>query len=225
MLLLCMHHDSSTLDAKLHQRRRMLLLQQLHMRDRLRWRGQPLGAHLIMTCKAVFLLGLLSLKWLKAYMFPLLFAQDLEGIAHCCPRLTSLNISSCRSLHPAALSILFPNLDQQQQQQRVHGGQGASSSCALPLLTSLDVSYSPLPAGMVCRLLQYGYRFQVTAAPTQVVRQSMICQLAARLLHVVQACGFDSLAPQCFHQQKLTDIKSLGLFAQDQCKTEALKQW
>ncbi|KAL3153253.1 hypothetical protein ABBQ38_011604 [Trebouxia sp. C0009 RCD-2024] len=84
--------------------------------------------------------------------------EDLEGIAQCCPRLTSLNISSCRSLHPAALSILFPNLHQ--QQQRVDGGDGASSSCALPLLSSLDVSYSPLPAGMVSRLLQYGYRFQ-----------------------------------------------------------------
>ena len=89
-------------------------------------------------------------------------AQDLEGIAQCCPRLTSLNISSSRSLHPAALSILLPNLDQQQQAQCVHGGQGGSSSCALPWLTSLDVSYCPLPAGMVCRLLQYGYRFQVT---------------------------------------------------------------
>ena len=84
--------------------------------------------------------------------------QDLEGIAQCCPRLTSLNISSCRSLHPAALSILLPELD---QQQRVCEEQGPDSSCALPQLTSLDVSYCSLPAGMVCRLLQHGYRFQV----------------------------------------------------------------
>ena len=85
--------------------------------------------------------------------------QDLEGIAQCCPRLTSLNISSCRSLHPTALSILLPELN---QQQCAHEEQGVHSSCALPQLTSLDVSYCYLPAGMVCRLLQQGYRFQVS---------------------------------------------------------------
>ena len=85
--------------------------------------------------------------------------QDLEGIAHCCPRLRSLNISSCRSLHPLALSILLPALHQQQCD---HTEQGFDSSCALPQLASLDVSYCSLPAGMVCRLLQHGYRFQVS---------------------------------------------------------------
>lgn len=85
--------------------------------------------------------------------------QDLEGIAQCCPRLTSLNISSCRSLRPAALSILLPEPD---QQQRDYSGQGCDSSAALPQLTSLDVSYCSLQAGMVCRLLQHGHRFQVS---------------------------------------------------------------
>jgi hypothetical protein len=33
--------------------------------------------------------------------------------------------------------------------------------CALPLLTSLDVSYCSLPPEMVCSLLQHGCRFQV----------------------------------------------------------------
>lgn len=153
----------------------------------------------------------IELKCLRAHMFHVRCAQDLEGIAQCCPRLTSLNISSCRSLHPAALSILFPNLHQ--QQQRVDGGDGASSSCALPLLSSLDVSYSPLPAGMVSRLLQYGYRFQVTAATWQVVLHGMSCM--ACLVNCLRgcvaiACGFGSSHHQCFHQQKLTDIKSLS---------------
>lgn len=33
--------------------------------------------------------------------------------------------------------------------------------CALPLLTSLDVSYCSLPPETVCSLLQHGCRFQV----------------------------------------------------------------
>ena len=111
--------------------------------------------------------------------------QDLRAIAECCPRLTSLNISSCRSLDPAALSILLPSgctndsptaltasarqslptliaPDSQeavmlQEVGLVAGQQG----CALPLLTSLDVSYCSLPPEMVCSLLQHGCRFQV----------------------------------------------------------------
>ena len=111
--------------------------------------------------------------------------QDLRAIAECCPRLTSLNISSCRSLDPAALSILLPSScttdsptaltssagqslprllapDSQeavtlQEVGLVAGQQG----CALPLLTSLDVSYCSLPPEMVCSLLQHGCRFQV----------------------------------------------------------------
>lgn len=38
----------------------------------------------------------------------MLCGQDLVAVAHCCPNLTRLNISSCRSLHPAALAILLP---------------------------------------------------------------------------------------------------------------------
>lgn len=39
----------------------------------------------------------------------MLCGQDLVAVAHCCPNLTRLNISSCRSLHPAALAILLPS--------------------------------------------------------------------------------------------------------------------
>ena len=85
--------------------------------------------------------------------------QDLEGIAQCCPSLTSLNISSCRSLRPAALSILLPQLAE--QQQSLHTGR-PDSCCALPQLTSLDVSYCALPSDIVCSLLQHGHRLQVS---------------------------------------------------------------
>ncbi len=111
--------------------------------------------------------------------------QDLRAIAQCCPRLTSLNISSCRSLDPAALSILLPSgcttdspgaltasagqslprLLAPDSQEAVmlqeFGLIAGQQGCALPLLTSLDVSYCSLPPEMVCSLLQHGCRFQV----------------------------------------------------------------
>lgn len=111
--------------------------------------------------------------------------QDLRAIAQCCPRLTSLNISSCRSLDPAALSILLPSGCPTDSPTALNASAGQSlprllapdsqeavmlqelglvagqQGCALPLLTSLDVSYCSLPSEMVCSLLQYGCRFQV----------------------------------------------------------------
>ena len=111
--------------------------------------------------------------------------QDLRAIAQCCPRLTSLNISSCRSLDPAALSILLPSACTSDSSRALPASAGQRSprllapdtqevvssqelglvagqqGCALPLLTSLDVSYCSLPPEVVCSLLQHGCRFQV----------------------------------------------------------------
>ena len=142
--------------------------------------------------------------------------QDLEAIAQCCPKLISLNISSCRSLDPAALAILLPKgysepspgRHQAQAPQHSSAQQGFKArrgslsqgvagvvvqqpQCALPLLTSLDVSYCSLPVETVCSLLRHGCRFQVRWIEKQMkAGLPLLCQTAQQscsgCLHTLQ---------------------------------------
>lgn len=61
---------------------------------------------------------------------------DLTPVILSCPHLRGLNLSECRSLNPASLELLLQD-----------------RHAALPQLKDLDVSYCPLPANTVRRLL------------------------------------------------------------------------
>lgn len=126
--------------------------------------------------------------------------QDLTAVAGCCPNLTSLNISSCRSIQPTALSCLLPLQTQSTvtcllpQQQHMDAAHEASSTAdvhqygiRLPcshtadaklLLSSLDVSYCSLPTQAIVGLLLHGYSLKVLAmngciGATDTIWQSM----------------------------------------------------
>lgn len=99
--------------------------------------------------------------------------QDMESVKRCCPALTSLNISSCRSLPASALASLLPTaLPACQQQQPLdavlseqeetarQGKLQEQSGTELPL-NSLDVSYCHLPTQAIIDLLLQGHRLKV----------------------------------------------------------------
>ena len=108
----------------------------------------------------------------------LLWTQDLASVARCCPGLTSLNISSCRSVQPTSLSSFLPTWPQPSLQRQHHmhrlqhvhtprqlqwapaGQLGLEGSLQLPL-SSLDVSYCNLTTQAVVDLLLRGCSLKV----------------------------------------------------------------
>ena len=108
--------------------------------------------------------------------------QDLRALGKACPRLHSLNVSSCRYLapdalepllqapaaHPAGTYGLGPTVAGTGWGQSAgllmngFGNEGAALGPMLPELTELDVSYCPLPTAAICRLLGNAPRLTVS---------------------------------------------------------------
>ena len=75
-----------------------------------------------------------------------------------CPRLETLLLTCCGHLGPHALD---PMLGGAMRQQAAGDDRGYRRPPALPALTTLDVSYCPLPARSIVDLLTRGSRLEV----------------------------------------------------------------
>lgn len=110
----------------------------------------PLEELTLSVCSALGQQGLRSLSSLACLTrLDLSYTEvdDLGPVAVACPQLQVLNLSSCSCLPPDALEALMP---------RIGGSEARASSSTTPstaTLTSLNVSYCPLPVTSLSRVL------------------------------------------------------------------------
>ena len=117
-------------------------------------------SHALVTCACPLqqscLVATASLSPIKPWTCP---TQDLDVVYAACPRLETLLLTCCGYLGPHALDPLLhapPAADGSGGRE-----EGGSEGPALPALTTLDVSYCPLPARSIENLLIRGARLEV----------------------------------------------------------------
>lgn len=97
--------------------------------------------------------------------------QDLDVVYAACSRLETLLLTCCGYLAPHALD---PLLRAPPAAAGCDGeGEGGEGSHALPALTTLDVSYCPLPARSIEDLLTRGSRLEVRRLAASLAASSM----------------------------------------------------
>jgi len=84
------------------------------------------------------------------------FFQHLDVVYAACPRLETLLLTCCGYLGPQSLDPLL-----RAPAAGVFYDRGGGQGPALPALTTLDVSYCPLPARSIVDLLTRGSRLEV----------------------------------------------------------------